>query len=254
MHAEVRLASNQETLPLRTRFRAEMNGQIVHDSLYRRPGWTLSYLIEVDDTPVGFGSMAIAGPWKEKPTLFEFYLLPEFRTKAFTLFEAFRAVSSPAFLEVQTNDTTLFVLACTYGKDLASEKIVFCDGKLTSHAGHGASLHCNTPPEEIARAIEERQGGGEWFLRLDSSQLAKGGILFHYNPPYGDIYMEVTAAYRRRGFGAFLVQELKRVCYELGAIPCARCNFDNVASRQTLQRAGFSPFAHILKGSFQPPV
>jgi len=78
---------------------------------------------------------------------------------------------------------------------------------------------------------------------------AKGGILFHYNRPYGDIYMDVAEAFRGRGLGAYLVQELKRECYALGAVPCARCNPTNVASRRTLQRAGFVPFAHILNGA-----
>lgn len=78
---------------------------------------------------------------------------------------------------------------------------------------------------------------------------AKGGILFHYSRPYGDFYKEVSEPFRKRGFGSYFVQELKRVCYELGAIPCARCNPTNVASRRTLQRASFAPFAHILIGS-----
>ncbi len=60
--------------------------------------------------------------------------------------------------------------------------------------------------------------------------------------------MEVSEPYRRRGLGCFLVQELKRICYELGSIPCARCNPDNIASRRTLQKAGFVPCAHILRG------
>jgi GNAT superfamily N-acetyltransferase len=78
---------------------------------------------------------------------------------------------------------------------------------------------------------------------------AKGGILFHYNRPYGDIYMEVAEAFRRRGLGSYLVQELKRVCYEQGNIPSARCNPKNMASRKTLQKAGFVPCGHILIGS-----
>jgi RimJ/RimL family protein N-acetyltransferase len=61
--------------------------------------------------------------------------------------------------------------------------------------------------------------------------------------------MEVTEPFRRRGLGSFLVQELKRVCYEGGHVPGARCNPDNVASRRTLQKAGFVPYGHILKGS-----
>jgi RimJ/RimL family protein N-acetyltransferase len=77
---------------------------------------------------------------------------------------------------------------------------------------------------------------------------ASGGILFHYNRPYGDIFMETNESFRRRGLGAFLVQELKRVCYEGGHVPAARCNPNNVASRRTLQRAGFVPCGHILKG------
>ena len=69
--------------------------------------------------------------------------------------------------------------------------------------------------------------------------VAAGGLLYHYNPPYGDIYMEVAASHRRCGYGSYLVQELKRTAYELGKIPAARCNVANEASRRTLQKAGF---------------
>ena len=89
---------------------------------------------------------------------------------------------------------------------------------------------------------------GEWVLEVDGTVVARGGILFHYNRPYGDIYMEVQEPLRLRGYGSFLAQELKRVCYELGNIPCARCNLRNVASRKTLQKAGFVPCANILSG------
>lgn len=64
--------------------------------------------------------------------------------------------------------------------------------------------------------------------------------------------MEVAEPFRRRGFGSYFVQELKHACYELGAVPGARCNPTNVASRKTLQRAGFVPFAHILNGIIAP--
>src|SRR5262249_53883122 len=94
---------------------------------------------------------------------------------------------------------------------------------------------------------------GEWRMEVDGKAAGKGGILFHYNRPYGDIYMEVAEAFRRRGLGAYLTQELKRVCYEFGAVPAARCNVTNLASRRTLQRAGFVPFAHMLYGSIGAP-
>src|ERR1051325_693260 len=97
MPVSTALASNQETLPLRVRYRAEANGQIVHDSIHARPGWTTSYLIQIKGRVAGFGSIAVAGPWKDKPTVFEFYVLPEERGRAFALFEAFVAASGARF-------------------------------------------------------------------------------------------------------------------------------------------------------------
>ena len=47
----------------------------------------------------------------------------------------------------------------------------------------------------------------------------------------------------------YLVQELKRICREMGSIPCARRSPDNIASRKTLQKAGLVPYAHMLTGS-----
>jgi GNAT superfamily N-acetyltransferase len=78
--------------------------------------------------------------------------------------------------------------------------------------------------------------------------VATGGLAFHYNPPYGDIYLEVAAAQQRKGLGSYLVQELKRLCYEMGCVPAARCNQGNVGSRRTLQRAGMFPCARIVRG------
>jgi ribosomal protein S18 acetylase RimI-like enzyme len=60
--------------------------------------------------------------------------------------------------------------------------------------------------------------------------------------------MEVAEPYRRQGYGSYLVQELKRVAYERGSVPAARCNVRNTASRGTLQKAGFVACARILSG------
>jgi GNAT superfamily N-acetyltransferase len=98
--------------------------------------------------------------------------------------------------------------------------------------------------------VIQRAGGGEWALEVAGIAVGKGGLLVHYNPPYGDIYMEVDEPHRRREYGGHLVQELKRLCRELGAVPGARCDPTNAASRRTLQRAGLVPYAHILTGSF----
>jgi GNAT superfamily N-acetyltransferase len=250
---ELKQVEPSSVLALRTRQRQEMNCQIVGDSIHRRPGWTICYELETAGQAIGFGSIAIAGPWKDKPTLREFYLEPESRGDAFRLFEAFLTRSRPEYFELQSNDLLATTLAISFASTIQTESVVFQDHARTQLPSPGALLRQITPVEEILEAIRDRQGGGEWVLELEGAPIAKGGILFHYNRPYGDIYMEVEAAYRKRGFGAFLVQELKRECYKLGAVPAARCNPHNIASRGTLQKAGFAPCAHILVGRMNCP-
>ena len=245
----VRQAEYAEIASLRDSFRREMDGQVVHDSIHARLGWTLEYVITNGDVAIGYGSVAVAGPWRDRPTVYEFYLEPAFRSRAFELFGAFLAASIPQAFEVQTSDTLSTTMCLTHAADIGSERIVFRDGGTTMHNANGVTLRCVTPAEVIQAAIAERQGGGEWVGEIDGTVVARGGMLFHYNRPYSDIYMDVDEPHRRRGIGTYLVQELKRLCYELGAIPCARCSTGNEASRRTLQRAGFVPFAHILFGS-----
>ena len=248
MQITTALASNEDVLPLRVRYRAEANGQMTKDSIHQRPGWTKSFLLLINGFVSGFGSIAIAGPWKDKQTAFEFYVLPEKRGHAFALFEAFLAASAPQFLEVQSSDTLLTVMLHTYGREIVSESIVFRDQLATTLPGNGATLERVTSVEESRQCFEVRRGGSDWQLQLEGQVVGKGGILFHYNHPYGDIHMEIGEAYRGRGLGSYFVQELKRIAYEMGSIPAARCNVGNVSSRRTLQKAGFVPYAHILGG------
>ena len=248
MQAQATPSSAPDVLRFRERYREEMNCQIVHDSVHRRTGWTLTYLLESGSVAVGFGSVAIGGPWKDKPTLFEFYVLPEHRTRVFNLFEALLATTNARFMEIQSNDSLLAAMLHAYASEIASEKIVFHDKLTTALPANSATLRRVTSDVETRAQIEQRQGGPEWVLELDGKVAGQGGILFHYNRPYGDIHMEVVEPFRRRGLGSWFVQELKRAAYELGALPCARCSPTNLASRCTLQKAGFVPFAHMLTG------
>lgn len=238
---------------LRTRYRQEMNCQIVKESIHTRAGWSMTYALGVDETLAGFGTVAIGGPWKGKPTILEFYVLPEHRAAAFDLFEALLGASGARLMEIQSNDLLLAAMLHTFARDITSEAIVFRDGVTTAHQVNGAVLQPLTPDEEVRASIDERQGGPEYLLQVDGTPTGKGGILFHYNRPYGDVYMEIDEAFRGRGFGGYLVQELKRQAYELGSIPAARCSPNNSASRKTLQRAGFVPYAHILTGTISGP-
>lgn len=236
-------------MELREGHRREMNCQILHDSLHTRRGWTETYLLENGGKAAGFGSIAIGGPWKDKRAYFELYITPEYRGRGFDLFEAFLASAQPQYFEVQTNDLLTTTMALTYGRVVETEAIVFQDKIRTClPRPAGAVLKQTTPRAEILSAMEERGGGGEWTLEIGGNVAAKGGVLFHYNQPFGDIYMEVEDRFRQQGLGSYLVQELKRITYELGAVPAARCNATNVPSRRTLQRAGFVPVGAIING------
>ncbi len=67
-------------------YQLEMSCQIVHDSIHFRSGWTQEYLLSAGDTPVGYGSIAVGGPWTNQPALYEFYVVPTERQRLFELF------------------------------------------------------------------------------------------------------------------------------------------------------------------------
>lgn len=248
MNASARPAALQDVLAWRDLYRQELSCQIIHDSIHLRRGWTREYQLFVGDVAVGYASVAVAGPWKDKPTAYELFVMPPWRGRAFELFEAFLAASGALAIEYQSNGGLLAVMIHVYARGVESESILFHD-RLTTHL---------PPPDGAAfrqmRAEERPQDAGgepEWsfVLEVGGAVAASGGLLWHYNRPYGDVYMDVADGHRRRGLGAYLVQELKRACYERGGVPAARCNRDNVASRRTLQKAGFVPCGHILTGA-----
>jgi GNAT superfamily N-acetyltransferase len=231
----------------RDMYRLEMSCQIIHDSIHDRAGWTREYLLAVAGKTVGYGSVAVAGPWTGKPTVYEFYVAPNHRLRMFDLFRALLATSAADSIEVQSNDTLATVMLHTFASPVTSESILFHDKLLTSHAPSAAIFREPTASEAPDVAAVDRKWHG--VIEVEGEVAATGGILFHYNRPFGDIFMEVAEPFRRRGYGSFLVQELKRVCYEGGHVPAARCNTDNVASQRTLQKAGFVPCGHILTGA-----
>jgi GNAT superfamily N-acetyltransferase len=239
-----------DVLPWRDMYRLEMSCQIVHDSIHSRPGWTQEYLLSSSDTPVGYGSVAVGGPWKDKPTVYEFYVLPHHRLHAFELFRTLLAASDAIMINVQTNDPLITVMLHTFAHHVTCESILFHDKLSTALSPAGAAFRCATSSETPDIPKDQLRWHG--VVDVEGDVAATGGILFHYNRPYGDIYMEVAESFRRRGLGSFLVQELKRVCYEGGNVPAARCSPANIASQRTLQKAGFVPCGNILNGSVSP--
>ncbi len=249
MHIKAHRVEYQQISAMRDVYRQEMNCQIIHDSLHTRPGWVLEYLLSADGATIGYGSIAISGPWKDRPTVCEFFVLPHHRSKLFDSFSALLAASGAKMIETQSNAPLLTVMLHTFAQNVESESILFHDKVTTSHSIPGALFRRAVAGDADQIRREQLDPDAKWVVETGSSVVAAGDILFHYNRPYGDIYMKVAESFRQRGLGAYLVQELKRTCYEMGSVPAARCNPANVASRKTLLKAGFVPCGHILHGS-----
>ncbi|WP_165252198.1 GNAT family N-acetyltransferase [Paludisphaera soli] len=235
---------------MRELYREEMDCQIVRDSWHAR-GWTDSYLLRLDGRIVGYG---LVGAIRDQPreTVMEFYVLPAHRGRALFLFRRFVEVSGATLIEAQTNDLLLTLMLYDCAERIESNVILFYDAITTSLSIPGAVFREVTEADKERITSQGLDADSHNLLQVDGVVAATGGLLFHYNVPYGDIYMATAGPLRGRGYGSYLIQELKRLAYEMGKVPAARCNVTNSASRATLQKAGMLPCARFLSGVLKP--
>jgi GNAT superfamily N-acetyltransferase len=237
-----------EVQALRGLYRDELNCQIVHDSFLSR-GLADPYLINVDGKTAGYG--AISNKY-DKGRLIEFYVLPHSRHAALSLFRELLVAGAATQIEAQTNSPLMLLMLFDCATDIRAEKILFHDAFLSHLVCPSVVFRYDTPDDSASIFPHKGEPVGEWVLEQKGCIVATGGFLTHYNPPYGDIYMEVAEPARKQGFGSYLVQQLKQVCYEAGKKPAARCDPTNIASRRTLEKAGLLACAHLLVGNAPP--
>ncbi len=233
MKIQVHRAEFAELQSLQQLYRQEMSCQLIYDSHLAR-GLTDGYLATLDGHVAAYG--AVTNRY-DKGRLVEFYTLPQVRALALDFYREILAASAATHIAAQTNCPLPLLMLYDFAMSIRPENVLFQDAftsSLTCPAGNF---------QKVASAQDE------WGIAVNDEVVASGGFLCHYNPPYGDIFMNVVEPKRRKGFGSFLVQELKRVCYEAGKKPAARCNADNLASRKTLEKAGLLPCGRLLVGA-----
>src|SRR6266542_2673268 len=167
MELSAKSASVEDILPWRDMYRLEMNCQIIHDSLHSRKGWTEPYLLIAAGVTVGYGSIAVGGPWKGKPTVFEWYVVPQYRSRMFDLFSALLSASGTATIETQSNDTLLTVMLHTFAQSVTSESILFHDKLTTSHSPPGAIVRRATPDDAALLRSHELDAEATWVVELE---------------------------------------------------------------------------------------
>jgi GNAT superfamily N-acetyltransferase len=251
MAISVRASELPEIEPMRAKYREEMNCQIIHDSIHSRAGWSREFVLHEDGQVFAYGSVAVGGPWRENPAVYEFFVLPEHRTRTFETFTHFLGACGANVIETQSNDRQLSVLVHVFAHNLRTESILFYDGFTTSLQPRGAGFRAATDSDTAVLqqlGLDENAG---WVATMHGEIAGAGGVLYHYNRPYGDVYMKTAERFRRLGLGAYLVQELKAVCRKGGSVPAARCNVGNLPSRGTLQKAGFVPCGALIVGDLR---
>jgi len=235
-----------EILPLRNLFLQESNFQIRYNACHER-GWTDSYILTCNDDKIGYGSVKGNENIKDRDTMFEFYVIPSFRNIAEVAFSQLVQVSGVTFIECQTNDLLLTSLLYEYGQDINANVVLFEDHVKTSLRINNVTFRKRTETDVVFDHTTEPMG--DYVLALDEEIVATGGFLLHYNPPFADLFMEVTKDHRLKGFGSFLIQELKTQCYLAGRVPAARCDIDNEASRATLLKGGFKIAGFMMQAN-----
>lgn len=226
-----------------------MNCQIIHWSWLER-GFADAYVLRVDDAPAGY---ALVGGVRPEPRekVVEFFVTPGHGAAADALFRALVAASGARSVEAQTNDAVLTSMVHECARAVEQTAVLFADGQRTHlHAPTGnAKFRGLLAPERASVFEHKAEPVGDWAIEDEGRIVATGGFLTHYNPPFADVHMEVAGPFRKRGYGGYLVQELRRVCREAGRVPAARCNVANDASRACLVKGGFAECGRMLRGT-----
>jgi hypothetical protein len=235
----------QDLVPLHDLYRQEANCQLIHDSFWSR-ALLDAYAIHLDDQLAGYG--AVANRY-DQGTVIEFYTFPHRRRHAMQMFAAFLLCAKATHIAAQTNVPLLLMMFHEYVVDIHAEKVLFSDA-------HTSRLTCprngvfreRKDANELPIFEHHHEPTGNGVIEAEGEIVATGGFLTHYNPPYADLYMEVAEAHRKQGFGSYLIQGLKKTCYEHGKRPAARCDLTNVASSRTPEKAGLLACGHLLVG------
>lgn len=237
-------ATLKDIQSFRVLYLQETNAQIRYNACHDR-GWSDSYLLTVNGLPVGYGSVK-GQEIKARDTIFEFYLIPSFRSIVNDLFAEMLRISEVGYIECQSNDPVLPALLYAFARNIQSPVILFKEGMVTRYTLPGVIFRPRQDGDILFEHYSEPEG--DYVLEVEGKIVGTGGFMVQYNPPFADIYMEVTGGFRRKGLGSFMVQQIKRECYLAGRVPAARCNMENAASKATMLKAGLAIAGYMLIG------
>jgi len=234
----IRQASLTEIRGLRAEFLRRSGCQVVRYSRLPR-GYAIPFVAEVGGHLVAYGAVQTDD---EARTLIEFFAEHDSIRNA----ERLVRDTGVQFIEAQTNMPETLALVDHFCSERTLGPLLFADDCDPGLQVEGALFRPRNGQEEIFPHGAEPEG--DLVIEFAGKVVATGGFLTHYNPPYADLFMEVDPNFRLRGFGSFLIQELRRLCVKEGFIPAARCDPANEASARCLVRGGMARCGQIVTG------
>ena len=238
----------EDILPLRHQFLQALNCQIRYDACHVRH-WADEYLLVLNGKKVGYGSVKGKENLADRDAIFEFYVLPTYQKYQDLLFIELLKTSVAKFIECQSNDTNLTALLYEYAHQIYSDTILFEDNITTNLQQPNIIFRRRQDGDNVFGKSTADEGA--YVLEKDGIIVADGGFLLHYNKPFADLYMETSKAHRGQGYASFILQALKKVCYQAGRVPAARCRITNKGSKAALLKAGMRVCGYMLIGEIK---
>jgi predicted acetyltransferase len=201
--------------------------------------------------------------------LLQFFVADEFLPRASALFDAVLADGELSSASVSTVEPMFLSLCLDRQTDVSINSYLFHDHhpvqpqlSVYPHAQFRPGILADLAPlvqfyqenneYEDTEAIEEGAGGLEPYARelIENEQvflLVDAGVILgigecrhsETQKPYADVGMITHYQHRQRGIGVFILAQLKESCYSHYVKPICSCAFDNIASRKTIEKAGF---------------
>ncbi len=244
MEFKVTKTSLEEIQAFRILFLHENNFQFIYNKCHPA-GWADVYLFTMDEIKIGYGSVWGKDRREDRDAIFEFYLIKPFRKFSNSVLPKFLSASGATFIECQSNDLLLSSMLYEYAQNIYAEAILFKDNFQTNFNIPGVIFRKQREQDNISK------DDGDYVLEQNGEIVATGGFVRNYNIPYIDMFYEVKENFRQKGFGSFMVQELKKEAYLMGRVPAARCNIKNQKSKATLSKAGLEVCGFILIGEIK---
>ena len=188
-------------------------------------------------------------------TLVEFYILKEYYTYSQEIFKYIIKSDMIEDAAVSTKQSEFLSLCLDFQKSVYVSSYLFTDTENKKYElDHYENISFRLAKKSDIQAINikcEQRPRGYYEELIENDQLFvlyDGDILLGigefrisktHHGQYGDIGMIVAEEHRRKGVGTYIIIQLKEHCYKKNIKPMASCDSKNIASINTLIKAGF---------------